>query len=389
MHPTQGQLTALRDRQLDPVLLQQVEDHLAVCPACRAQAQILAQRGGQITSQLKSLDPLRPLPPSMPLARARLQAKLSQKESSMFQKIFASRFRLAWVLLGIALALAIAFSFPSVRALGNSFLGLFRVQQVTAFTFDPKKLETSSLSYSGENLVKAISEKAEATEIGEYHANVSAEEASQLTGLALRFPDAANLGEPRIAVQTGLQMKLQVDLPQMRALLSEAKLDLSLPDELDGATISGELPMAVTAYYGICATQAEADAQRDPDQPAADQTDAFCTQFIQVASPTIEAPAGLDVAALGEAFLQLAGMSPEEAKNFSQTVDWTTTLIIPVPNTTIYENVTVDGVQGVLVRQNQSDSATYVLIWSKDGVVYGLFSQGATGDALALAGSIK
>jgi hypothetical protein len=58
----------------------------------------------------------------------------------MFQKMFAPRFRLLWATLAVTLALTLAISLPPVRAIANDFLGLFRVQQVSAVPFDPLNL---------------------------------------------------------------------------------------------------------------------------------------------------------------------------------------------------------------------------------------------------------
>ena len=50
----------------------------------------------------------------------------------MWQKLFNKKYRPAWVALGVIALLALALTFPQVRAVANSFLGLFRVEQVTA-----------------------------------------------------------------------------------------------------------------------------------------------------------------------------------------------------------------------------------------------------------------
>jgi hypothetical protein len=106
-------------------------------------------------------------------------------------------------------------------------------------------------------------------------------------------------------------------------------------------------------------------------------------------SPTISAPPELDVAQIGSSFLQLIGMSPEEAALFSETVDWTTTLLIPIPrHSTTYQEVTVDGVDATLILQKDY-VPKYMLLWIKDDIVYALSGPGNKSTALGIANSLK
>jgi len=85
------------------------------------------------------------------------------------------------------------------------------------------------------------------------------------------------------------------------------------------------------------------------------------------------------------------GMSEEEAAQFSQQVDWTTTLVIPIPRYgTTYEDVMVDGVPGTLIHQSLEQNAPgYLLIWVKDNIVYALTGPGDGAQALEIAASLK
>ena len=191
-----------------------------------------------------------------------------------------------------------------------------------------------------------------------------------------------------MVVQPRVRASFDIDLPRVRALMAEiGQEDLDLPAELDGATVTMELPSVVAAAYGDCEFQPA--ASDDPDEPSRSRRN--CTTLMQMASPEISAPPGLDVARLGQAFLQLLGMSPEEAAQFSQTVDWTTTLVIPIPRYGMeYQEVMVDGVTGTLIWEGMpSESANYVLIWVKDDVVYSLSGRGPRSTALSIANSLK
>jgi hypothetical protein len=185
---------------------------------------------------------------------------------------------------------------------------------------------------------------------------------------------------------------MQIDLPKMQALLNEiGGTDLQLPSNLDGSEVSMELPVAVVAAYGNCEVSPETirEAGVDPDGPIPDLGE--CIILTQFPSPEISAPPGLDIAGIGEVFLQLLGMTPEEAAQFSQSVDWTTTLVIPIPRDgTEYQDVFVDGVEGTLIMQSQrSEFPHYLLVWIKEGVVYGLTGPGTADSALEIADSLE
>jgi hypothetical protein len=116
---------------------------------------------------------------------------------------------------------------------------------------------------------------------------------------------------------------------------------------------------------------------------------------VQLASPTVSTPPGADISQVGEAFLQLLGLSPAEAQHFAQTIDWSSTLVIPLPqDAASFRDVTVDGVPGVLIQSNPRASggpryAHYTLFWEKNGTVYSLSGTGDPTRAAELANSLR
>ncbi|MBV9308629.1 MAG: hypothetical protein JOZ45_20955, partial [Acidobacteriaceae bacterium] len=100
----------------------------------------------------------------------------------------------------------------------------------------------------------------------------------------------------------------------------------------------------------------------------------------------------LDITALAEAGLQVAGMSAADAHNFCQTVDWSSTLVIPIPqNGSAYRTVPVDGVNGTLITAEPHGNfiGRYALIWIKNGIIYSLSGKGQPDKALSLIGSLN
>jgi hypothetical protein len=116
-----------------------------------------------------------------------------------------------------------------------------------------------------------------------------------------------------------------------------------------------------------------------------------CVLLAQIPSPTVNAPPDLDVQQLAEIGLQFTGMSAKQAHDFSQTVDWTSTLVIPIPrNGSTYKQIAVDGVTGYLIQRPAGDAPQYALVWLKNGIIYAIGGFGSdTAAALAMGNSLK
>jgi hypothetical protein len=136
-------------------------------------------------------------------------------------------------------------------------------------------------------------------------------------------------------------------------------------------------------------SHAEALAQRKMERMA-NLKETNCTYFMQAPSPTVSVPPNLNMSEIAEAALELAGMSPSEAHSFCQTVDWSSTMVVPIPrNTSSYEKVSVDGVDGTLITETLAQGNRYTLLWIKNGVIQSLMGQGDSSDALTLAASLR
>jgi hypothetical protein len=388
MHLSDGEIRAYLDQE---IAVERVESHLKDCSECQVRAERLGNSSAHTNQLLNSLEPNgEDLPKSGRLAYSIFDNQYIKKENiPMFERLFQRNYRYAWVAVGVIAILSVGMLFPQVRAIGSSFLGLFRVEQFTILQVDPEQIERQLGSSS--NFEYLLAEDVVIEEYGEAMDAVDASEASSLAGFAVRLPASAP-GSGELIVQPGAKISMQVDLPKVQALLDEiGSTDLRLPEALDGADVSLELPVAVVAGFGDCEITEEMirKAKVDPDGPIPDISE--CTTLTQFPSPEISAPPGLDIASIGEIFLQLLGMTPEEAAQFSQNVDWTTTLVIPVPRFGAeYQDVFVDGVEGTLIMQSErSEFPHYLLVWIKDGVVYGLTGPGTAESALEMANSLE
>jgi hypothetical protein len=107
--------------------------------------------------------------------------------------------------------------------------------------------------------------------------------------------------------------------------------------------------------------------------------------LLQAPSPEMTLPPGLDLTQLGEIGLRIAGLSPADARHFAQTVDWHSTMLVPVPSgASAFREVDVRGHKGLLVSIGSSSapqSRTRVpragsqLMWSDGDRVYALLSR--------------
>ncbi len=396
MHLSEGKIKAYQDGELSQQEQREVNEHIETCQRCQELANTIAARSEQIADHLTNLSQKSAIPFSPVFtAQQRLSNRLTQSKEKenlpMFKNIFARSYRPAWIALGVILLLVLSMAFAPVRTLANSFLGLFRVQQVSVVEVDA---ETMQLNLGNSTELEAlISENVIFEGGGDPISAASAQEAAAQAGFSVRLPQ----GLPEtvtLDVAPGGKASFQVDLARVNAVLQAIdRSDIQIPNELDGSTVTVTIPSSVIARYQECKFEAEtARAQGfDPDDGASFPSFP-CPTLIQMPSPTISAPSGLDVTKLGEAYLQILGMSKQEAEQLAQTIDWASTFVIPLPrNATTYRTILVDGVEGTLIQNKDSgrQKSEYTLVWVKDGILYALSGPGDSATAISIADSLR
>jgi hypothetical protein len=189
-----------------------------------------------------------------------------------------------------------------------------------------------------------------------------------------------SLGAPaQILVEDQGAFYMTLDADRIRAVLQEAgRSEIQIPSSINGSTIAVQVSKGVSLSYGNC-------------KGAAARYDQTCVHFLQIPSPVVSVPPGLNIRALAEAGLQLAGLSAAEASNFAETVDWSSTLVIPVPqNKAAYRTVPVDGVNATLIEFTPEGpfAEHYDLLWLKNGVIHSVSGLGSSARALAAAANL-
>ena len=271
--------------------------------------------------------------------------------------------RIATMGLTVVVAIAVLMAFPSVRAAASDFLGLFRVKTFAPISVSPQQLAV--LERLGEEGLEP-GEFVVTQELGEPQTVDSPEAAAAVVGFAPKT--LPNRGELiRTYVMDGGAGHLTVNLAGARAIVEAAGADpLLLPDSLDGARVDVTVYGSVGQLYdnGII--------------------------LIQSPSPDVNYPADVDPTVLGEALLQVLGTEPAEARRIAQSIDWTSTLLLPIPQDLgTYREANVNGVTGVVLEPFDPEAEAAV-VWQKDGMVY-MMRAGrlSVDDMLAQANSVR
>jgi hypothetical protein len=389
-HLTDGELRAALDGEVDVEQLR----HLESCRDCQTRQSQLQAEQNQIARQLAFLTPAdEPVPAIQKVWNRFSQQILIKKEISMFKKWFA--FPAIRVGTAVVLILALVLAFPGTRALAGELLNLFRVQHVTVVPVDFTGMEQLNGAV-GQNISQLISESVTMQKEPSDPVNVvSADEASQLAGFNVRAPEGQT--PSRISVMSGAAFTFTIDRAKAQALLDEAgRGDLVLPEEVDGADVSVNIPSSVSLAFGTCpepssASEAKREMKRETEtsgSPGRVYKD--CIILAQIPSPQVSAPASLDIAKLAQIGLEFTGMTSEQAAEFTSTIDWTSTLLVPIPkNAASYQQVTVDGVTGTLIERPSDDAPQFALFWVKDGIIYAAGGLGSNSQkALEIANSL-
>ncbi len=385
MHPKDDLLRALLDQEeIDPA----AREHVAGCSDCQARLEEMAARANRVQAQLDALAPRpgeQPRPAQAAYARVTSSERfnpLSQqtKRQKEFNKTMFTR-RPLWAALAIIAVLALVFTLTPANAWASSFLGLFRVQKVQVVTFDPAaaqnaqaKLESNKAAFE-----QVFKDDLKITEHGQAARVANAQEAAAKAGFTPRLSSAVQ--DQSLEVKGATKAVFTINQPKIQELIDMAGVNVQLPKEVDGKTITADIPSSVISTSGCPASQTTSDPTKE--------SAANCTVFVQMPSPTVDTPAGLDMQSLGDAMFQFLGVAPDQAQQLSQRIDWTSTLVLPIPQggSIQYQDVHVDGVTGTFLQEEGQN--TYELIWVKDGLLYGLRGSGGLSDAMKYVGSLK
>ncbi len=326
----------------------------------------------EIQNTIDQLTILEPTPADAPRtavqALARVRQEIDRREDNRLGNrlgrwVMANNRKYAFSTVLIALLFGVALSFPTVRAAASDFLGLFRVQKFAAISVSPEQIAILQ-QVAEEGLMPGEVEILQ--EPGELRPVDSLAQASEEIGIA-HIRTLADLPEPdEIWVAEGGNGRFIVDLEGARAIVQATGADpMLLPDSLDGAQVD------VTVFAGV---------QQQWDNGI---------MLLQTASPEVDYPDDVNPTVLGEALLQALGMNDDEAQRLAQNIDWTSTVLLPIPQDfASFNEVTVDGVSGLALNSISNEGSA--LFWQKEGIVYLLLGPNESASELVdLAGTLR
>jgi hypothetical protein len=208
-----------------------------------------------------------------------------------------------------------------------------------------------------------------------FHDAIAAGAAAGMTVLtASNLPNG--LASDTVRVEGAGEAKLTFNASKMQSLLQTLGInDVQIPAGLDRAQITVRMSPAVITPY---------------------KHDGLEVVLIQAHSPEVSAPAGVDLERVGEMALRVIGLDADEARKFARSVDWRSTVIVPVPtNVSTFREVDVRGRRGLLVTTNGAPAGTdlqgrrgAVLMWTEGDMVYGLHGNTRSEDLLIIANSL-
>lgn len=374
-----GALRAGLDGELPAEALRAQQEHLAVCPECRARYAELKALADQTASLLHAS------PPDVPVALAALRRRIDRERPALAGSrssypqssqrsipMSSTRIWRPWMGWAAALAVALALlAFPPVRAVADQLLNVFRVQNVVFVPVTSERIEQlQQLNFDGEALF--LSSPKQTSGSSEMRTVTSLNEAAALVGFTPAQPALPRpSSSAEFAVTDRATFEFQVNVESARELLRLAGVtDVTLPDALGAAPIVAEMSPAVSARYA---------------------GDGYEVMLMQGVSPQVTLPQGVEMQQLGYAALRMLGMEPRQAATLAAQIDWRTTLVFPFPaDITSLRQVSVGGSPGLLVSEQGQGERRQSLYWQRGERFYVLSGSGLTVEAfLTMAESVR
>jgi anti-sigma factor RsiW len=378
------------DGELDPAQRLEIEQHLNGCSRCQDQRITLRGNAARVREGLNHLPDL-PAGHDPATAWAQFQRKREDEmESEQNRWSLVRRLSLAGAGLAVA-AVIVVLTVAPVRAWAESLLAIFRVQRLTILEIDPSALKGNRLGNNqllNQEIGRVLSDEVTVTQQPQRPQLVAdGAAASKAAGFPVRLLTEGTPGALLLESGAGMQMKLNRD--RIQSILDEAgRSDLQIPWSVDGATVGVRVPAGVMAFYGNCGDIASRITGKT-SQPA-QKPDATCISLMEIPSPVVSAPPQLDPAQIAQVALEFMGMDANDAAGLTQTIDWTSTLVLPVERgKTKFTQVHVNGNEAALLRSaNESRADHYSLMWVDDGIVFALTGTGDDTTAVNLASQL-
>jgi hypothetical protein len=183
-------------------------------------------------------------------------------------------------------------------------------------------------------------------------------------------PDLTTLAGVQVMGERAVQVI--ANTPQMQSMLDALGIDdIEIPPTVNGQSAVIRVPPVVELWY---------------QQELNDGRLGRRANLLQVRTPTVELPEGLELATFGEIGLRILGLEAAHARQLAQRIDWHSTLLVPVPpRAQSFRHVEIRGGQGLGVMFEQLN----ILVWSQGDRVFAMRSSFTMDDTIRIAQSIE
>jgi anti-sigma factor RsiW len=384
MRLDEGKLRAYLDQDLPPEEQEKVRKQLADSPQAQAWLARLSQERDDFAPYLAALAPGAGDRSAAPQALRRLQAHISggsfqtpitemrERTKLMSIRPFIRRYQSVIAVLAVVALTVGLFSLAPVRAMAGNFLKIFRVQTVQIVPVDADHLRAMRDDPRFQGLMEELEPQINVVTDSEAQTVDSLAEANDLAAFPVAEITAlpGELGAPSsIAIFPEKVVNLNLDKELLEAIFEAADIEISLPDSLN------EEPFVVTEPNSVVQTWKAGDQE--------------ILSFVQMTAPAVEYPDDLDLEALGVAGLQLLGMSEAEATTLGANIDWTTTLVLPVPKDADMSvtEVSIHGADGLLFANPDAEDAAAVM-WQEGDMSYMVAGEFSADEVMSMAESV-
>ena len=380
--------------------------HLSACESCRQRLDEFTRDADLVAQQMQMLrgddDPA-----DISVARRKLRNRMveagSRNSSVQGESIMSSMWKYraargALAMLALVL-LTTAFIATPMRSLADDLLNRFRVEKFEAITiqmdqFGEFQADMMLRAFTSDHQV-VLSAMEELVEIESTfdHDNpenelLTLDDENAVTDAFGSFKSARSLpsgfdSEPQFMMSNGGSVTATVDTASMNMIVEELRLPIySIPDASDmpAMTFEVDIPETLVTYYS--------------------SSEGGHLAVVQMESPTLYTPDGLNMDALREEILMLPGLPTDFVSQLRSIEDWQQTLVIPVPEGAETRDVTIDGQAGLLIEAGEFDgndwgfgfeldSDASVVMWNDGGILYIVAGTVSGSDILNVAGSLR
>jgi hypothetical protein len=273
-----------------------------------------------------------------------------------------------------------AFTLPSVRASARAFLDLFRVVNFAPVSVQADQIRKFNPG-SNVDLPRLLGDQIVVLKEPSPPRRVTTpQEAAAAAGVPVRLPTWLPVGLEQGPIEVIGEQAVRVTLntEAVNSLIDAFGIhDLRLPDAVNGESATLHVHPIVSVDY-----QRTGNPQRR-------------VMLFQGRSPEATLPEGIDLASLAEIGLRVLGLESAEAHRFASSVDWRTTLIVPVPaDIATFRQIDVQGSPGLIIetrrkpQQRDAQQGTHIL-WSARGSVFALMGTVPAEELFEIAQSVQ